>query len=201
MKKIVPTRDALQRKMVQIEDGSCLFCRGELETDVHLFKNCNVIACLWMLYPIGLRARNHSAGDVWDWVAAVAGSLKGVELDVFFLGLWTIWEERNKLLWQGGVFNPQHACAWSMKLLQEYQHLHPRKQGQRRRGRGVKKWERPPQGRLKINTDGAFDMGRNGGGLGWVARDGGVISWQPGPRLLHTSARHCIVRLRHVEPL
>lgn len=87
--------------------------------------------------------------------------------------LWTIWEELNKLMWNGGMFDPIGALTWSMKLLQHYQVLHPKKEKQKHIGRVKQKWAAPPSERLKINCDGLFFRDKGEGGARVVVQNAG----------------------------
>ena len=156
-----------------------------------------------MLLPIGLRAHNHAAASVWEWVDSVARVLKREELDVFFHGLWIIWEERNSIMWSAQAFNPHQVVSRGMQLLYDYQSLYPRGatgSGQRRR---TSKWVKPPSGRLKINCDGAYNGEIGCGGFGVVVRNevGGFVAAVSHsiPHLrsaLHSEAEACRAGLR-----
>ncbi|XP_004305789.1 PREDICTED: uncharacterized protein LOC101299608 [Fragaria vesca subsp. vesca] len=101
------------------------------------------------------------------------------EVDMLFMFLWAIWEERNRLLWNGGSFNPRHVAMWSMKLLQEYQFWHPLSGNWKLRSRS-QKWVAPPSGRLKLNCDGAYNINTGCGGVGMIIRGVGgtfVAAW------------------------
>ncbi|XP_040364504.1 uncharacterized protein LOC121050032 [Rosa chinensis] len=138
---------------------------------MHVFKNCSVIACCWLYSPLGLRAHNLDANNMKDWILGVIEKLSKQQVGVFFMQLWAIWTERNKLAWNGGEFNPMHAVTWPLKLLHDYQSCHPLK-AHNKRGKGnVAKWEFPPRGRLKVNVDGAFMSDTGSGGVGVIVRD------------------------------
>ncbi|PRQ21808.1 putative reverse transcriptase zinc-binding domain-containing protein [Rosa chinensis] len=117
---IVPTKEALARRHVQLPNQVCAFCEGELETDLHLFKNCNVVACFWLYSTLGLKARNHQSSSLSGWILDMMEVLRAQQLDIFFMAAWTIWVERNNAVWNGSDFVPVHAASWSMNL-HEYQ--------------------------------------------------------------------------------
>ncbi|KAL6176560.1 hypothetical protein ACLB2K_053193 [Fragaria x ananassa] len=148
------TRYALAHR-IALEDQSCLFCKCEQETPLHVFKDCKVIACMWLCSPLGLRARNEEASSMSEWFELMMEILQKSQLEVFVMLLWAIWIERNNILWNRVSFDPAHTVGWSLKLLEEYHRAIPGMTNGRKT-RAVAKWEFPPPGRLKINCDGAF---------------------------------------------
>ncbi|XP_024156142.1 uncharacterized protein LOC112164137 [Rosa chinensis] len=170
VKNIVPTKVNLGRR-VNLDERICPFCRCESETTLHVFMECNVIACMWLFSSLGLRAKNHTTNSVKEWVLDMLDVLNKSQVDIFFMLLWAIWSERNKLVWNGGTFNPMHTVTWSMHLLSEYQRCHPEKSTHKSPRGAAAKWMFPPRGRLKINVDGAYKSNEGCGGIGVVVRD------------------------------
>ncbi|KAL6222493.1 hypothetical protein ACLB2K_005885 [Fragaria x ananassa] len=142
---------------------------------MHVFKECNVVACFWLFSPLGLRARNHGANNMVEWLTEMMKTLQTKQIEVFFVLLWALWVERNKLIWEGGIFDPMRTVHWALGLLEEYQNHHPSSTHKKFRRERVK-WVSPPSGRLKMNVDGAY---RNDGcgGAGLIVRNehGSVI--------------------------
>lgn len=78
----------------------CPFCRGEIETTMHVFKECNVVACFWLFSPLGLRARNHGANNMVEWLTEMMETLQ------------------TKLIWEGRIFDPMRNVHWALRLLE-----------------------------------------------------------------------------------
>ncbi|XP_062011862.1 uncharacterized protein LOC133728462 [Rosa rugosa] len=95
LKHIILTKAALNRRF-GLADQVCNFCNCDVESDLHIFKECNVIACLWLFSPLGLPARNHAATSLKEWIIDVIESLNKQQVDMFFILLWAIWSERNR---------------------------------------------------------------------------------------------------------
>ncbi|XP_004301837.1 PREDICTED: putative ribonuclease H protein At1g65750-like [Fragaria vesca subsp. vesca] len=168
MRNILPTKVALSKKIC-MEEQLCPFCRTENETALHLFKECSGAACMLIISPLGLRARNHGANNMEEWVVGMMDVLTTGQVEMFFMLLWALWVERNNMVWQGTSFDPINTVTWSMLLLQEYQNLHPCETKLKRR-KVSERWKFPPSGRLKLNFDGAYrDDGW--GGAGVIVRD------------------------------
>ncbi|KAL6226980.1 hypothetical protein ACLB2K_000939 [Fragaria x ananassa] len=47
LRDAIPTRMALVKRYVQVQEFECLLCGVEAETDVHLFKECTVVKEFW----------------------------------------------------------------------------------------------------------------------------------------------------------
>ncbi|XP_062028552.1 uncharacterized protein LOC133744462 [Rosa rugosa] len=181
LKNILPTKDALRRRIGMEE------------------QHCNIVACMWLYNPIGLRARSHAATSMKDWIMDVVGTLSKQQVDIFFMLLWTIWYERNRLAWNGGTFNPMHAVTWLMHLLENYQSLHPAKTSSKMNRGGVAKCLFPLHGRLKINIDGAFCADRGSGGVGVIIRDEKGSFKGAWSRFIPHMGQHSMVKRRPAE--
>ncbi|XP_062005841.1 uncharacterized protein LOC133723022 [Rosa rugosa] len=104
-----------------------------------------------------------------EWIFDMIDILGNVQLDLFFIALWSMWIERNKIVWNGGSCQPMHMIQWCMRSLEEFQKYHPKATNKKKRQ--VTKWQCPPRGRLKINIDGAYKADTNVGGIGVIVRD------------------------------
>ncbi|KAL6130217.1 hypothetical protein ACLB2K_068598 [Fragaria x ananassa] len=91
------------------------------------------------------------------------------QVEVFFMLLWSIWVERNNVVWNGSRVDPRETVRWEMDLLDEYKQAQlVANKGQRSRQEA--RWIFPPRGRLKINLDGAYREDGSGG-VGTLMRD------------------------------
>ncbi|XP_061990636.1 uncharacterized protein LOC133709048 [Rosa rugosa] len=139
------------------------------ETDIHVFKNCKALHCFWLLGPLKLKAKEHPSQMLNEWLFDMMDVLPTELVDVFFISLWSIWTERNNILWRNSTFQPMHLIQRSVKQLQDFQQVQPKRGKQKKRS--ITKWENPPAGRLKINIKGAFRTESGSGGIGVVVRD------------------------------
>ncbi|XP_040367272.1 uncharacterized protein LOC112177447 [Rosa chinensis] len=165
----IPTRSALSQRKVQLHDLNCVLCQSSIETVKHVFKDCDALQCFWSFSPLKLCAKTHAAPNIKEWILDLLDVLTSEQVDLFFMALWAIWTERNNLVWKGGSFQPIHMIQWCIKSLEDFQQYHPK--ATRKKKRPMTKWQCPPQGRLKINIDGAFRADCGIGGIGVVVRD------------------------------
>ncbi|XP_024190354.1 uncharacterized protein LOC112194337 [Rosa chinensis] len=166
---IVPTRSALILRHVHIMDVACVFCKSTNETSLHVFKECAFLQSFWRLCPLGLNSREHAACGMKEWIFDMIDIPSNDQLDLFFMALWSVWIERNKIVWNDGSCQPMYMIQWCMRSLEEFQKYHPKATNKKKRR--VTKWQCPPKGRLKINIDGAYKADTNVGGIGVIVRD------------------------------
>lgn len=65
MGNVHPTSERLSKKFL-IDDERCVFCLNNMETIVHLFKDCPVTASFLLHNPLGLRARDYPDMSLTD---------------------------------------------------------------------------------------------------------------------------------------
>ncbi|KAH1211182.1 Brefeldin A-inhibited guanine nucleotide-exchange protein 1 [Glycine max] len=106
----LPTRSNLRRRQIEVDDPTCPFCRSEEENASHLFFHCNRISPVWW--------------ESWSWVNLLGafpkhprhhflyhihGALEGKRASRWkwwWLALtWTIWKQRNDIIFSNGTFN------------------------------------------------------------------------------------------------
>ncbi|KAM5550969.1 hypothetical protein ABKV19_027359 [Rosa sericea] len=75
---IVPTRSVLLSRHLHIQDVACVFCKSTNETSLHVFKECDALQCFWRLGPLRLKAKEHAAGDLKNWLFDVLDVLNMV---------------------------------------------------------------------------------------------------------------------------
>ncbi|KAH1200448.1 hypothetical protein GmHk_18G053566 [Glycine max] len=118
----LPTRSNLRRRQIEVDDSRCPFCRSEEENAAHLFFHCTKISPLWsesmswvnlsgafpyhprqhFLYHIhGVKDRKRSRRWKWRWLALT----------------WTIWKQRNDMIFSNGKFNANRILDDAIFLL------------------------------------------------------------------------------------
>lgn len=168
LKCILPTRCALSKK-ISLPDINCLFCKDKEECDVHIFKQCWVLESFWNACTLGMLLNLHPTSNIIDWMVEASFTLSCELFEKFLTCLWTIWRERNNILWNESDFSTLFMATWASNHLQDYQRLHHSKKVMKKRI--LTHWISPPSGRLKVNIDGSFRHGEAVGGIGVVVHD------------------------------
>ncbi|XP_024200160.1 uncharacterized protein LOC112203423 [Rosa chinensis] len=83
---------------------------------------------------------------------------------------WCVWKERNKRVWEQKFSQASDVALGASTRLAEFR-VHNGKAGNISRNASVIRWQRPSDGILKVNIDGAFLSTTRQGGLGFVIRD------------------------------
>ncbi|XP_062028342.1 uncharacterized protein LOC133744218 [Rosa rugosa] len=169
LRDILPTRSALKSRRVVLPNYKCVFCNKVEETSMHLFFKCGALSGFWMCGPLKLVTMEQSGSCMRDWIFDQIEGMAEEQVNYFFMALWTVWTERNNLVWNDGACRPLWMIQWCSRQLEEYQRVNCKagKQGKR----PLTKWQNPPSGRLKININGAFRVNDGCGGIGVVVRD------------------------------
>ncbi|XP_030478462.1 uncharacterized protein LOC115695542 [Cannabis sativa] len=113
----IPTRD----KLGFILDKECLFCGDEMESCIHLFRDCNVIKNLWIIGEYPIYCTNVPGETMQEYVENLVSIFPTPDRSsvINYMGYLfsAVWAERNKLLYKGSsVFLPlllqQVAAQW-----------------------------------------------------------------------------------------
>ncbi|KAA3455702.1 reverse transcriptase [Gossypium australe] len=148
-------------------------CRGE-ETLNHLFRECFVSVEIWRALP-DMNLTSFSNLEFSRWLTSVMISLSLERCRLFYIVLWSIWGDRNSRIHDKTTRSSQEIVRFITSYVQELDgiRINTLKSLDEER-----KWQNPPENRLKINFDGAFDGKNKISASGVVVRDsrGNVIT-------------------------
>jgi len=106
----LPTSINLHKRQVEINDRRCVFCNSLEEDTGHLFFHCSKISPLWWesmswvntVGPFPQTPKHHFLHHIY-------GSVEGVRVNrwkCWWLALtWSIWQQRNRILFSNDTFN------------------------------------------------------------------------------------------------
>ena len=117
--EILPTWMNLVRQRV-VEDNTCLNCTKFLEMTIHTLWNCEVAkeVCLGSL--VKLQKCSHGQADMMELIEYLLNRISVQELELFFVQVWLIWNQRNNLLHGGKLRDPNWLSKRDAKYLEEY---------------------------------------------------------------------------------
>ncbi|KAG5041359.1 hypothetical protein JHK82_013466 [Glycine max] len=106
----LPTRSNLRRKQIEVDDPRCPFCRSAEESAAHLFFHCSRIAPVWWesLSWVNLLGvfPNHPRQHFLQHIYGVTAGMRASRWKWWWLALtWTIWKQRNNMIFSNGTFN------------------------------------------------------------------------------------------------
>jgi ribonuclease HI len=174
-KNCLPTRSRLQEKCVECP-MECPLCDGDIEDDWHLIVTCP--STVEARRSAGLEElliervpRYTSAADL------ILDICRTADCDIagrFATLVWFLWQNRNNKVWQNeqecgrrlGI-NAQR-CWFEWVQLQNFQQHNAARHAQVQQ---QERWQKPPAGWFKCNTDAAFHDDSNRTSAGWILRN------------------------------
>lgn len=167
----LPVGEALMRRGMEC-DPTCERC-GEGKEDVgHLLLTCPMSKRIWYASPLRLKIEDDYRGSFKGWVDCLLGQIKDQEWwEAFWALCWSIWLGRNEWIFDKRRRDDLWRIDKAVGLVMEYQRaMEAEKIQPGSMKNGPRKWNAPPRGSLKLNTDVA--MGKDGKvGLGAMLRD------------------------------
>lgn len=156
-------RKILQRRGMKL-DTRCCMCEIR-----HLLLKCKEARAVWRELNLEeTRCQLAEAGSAKELMECVLALESKKQLTAVML-LWLWWGERNKFREEKrrrGAAEIAYITAFHAdQSLKEHSNTLLSENCQ------TKRWERPPQGVIKINSDGVFDSSRMSGGWGYVVRN------------------------------
>ncbi|XP_024164510.1 uncharacterized protein LOC112171581 [Rosa chinensis] len=95
---LLPTRDRLLTKGYE-GDSRCLLCRHPLEDTAHLFCKCPVAVEFFSTPPFHLQNSFLLNVVFKEWMLERALHLQAEVFERLQMGIWSIWKNRNSMLW------------------------------------------------------------------------------------------------------
>ncbi|XP_074313724.1 uncharacterized protein LOC141648916 [Silene latifolia] len=184
---------------IQNFDCFCPRCHAGEESCVHVFRDCGWNEEVWEM--VGLEVfRSHSNMRIREWVEVELRRMGMEERVLFMTTCWVIWEQRNKLLFDNGLWTGERVVrrimdvVWEMESLKEDEAVMERGRGD---STAVGRWGKPSEGLWKVNVDAGVKEGM-GVGLGAVCRDGdGRVAWAVAVQTAGT----CCVQMAEAEAI
>ncbi|MFS7923415.1 putative reverse transcriptase zinc-binding domain-containing protein [Helianthus anomalus] len=96
----IPTRVALRKRNIQIEDSLCPLCRSEDENTDHLFISCFIASNVWNGISTWCKIPNifvFSIRDLLECHTVIRGSERKKEAvqGIIIIICWSLWRARN----------------------------------------------------------------------------------------------------------
>ena len=151
----LPTTVALVTKRVQI-DIKCPWCRTENEDAIHVLFTCSFARSVWDASRLHHILEILPGDTVYDVIHRVYAVATNEQIVLITLLCWNIWNRRNKWVWDKINMSAFGVQAAAMSLLDDWRKVYPRgAPSVSGRNISLKRWSRPAQGWVKINTDAA----------------------------------------------
>ncbi|KAM1178947.1 hypothetical protein ACFX2G_018585 [Malus domestica] len=152
-------------------DMECVLCGAYDESTIHLMKDCHYARCAWMSSRVGTLLRNNHPPSFMIWIDEVADLIPKARFNVFLMVYWTLWRARNMKLWEEKLEPPEVCTNRAIQWWLECTRTKNAGSEQDSRLRNTPRWSVLPHGRIKMNIDGSWNVGRLIAGFGAIIRD------------------------------
>ena len=101
-------------------------CSGSLETDSHLFVDCEFAQLVWLEAGINIHKMLELSTSWLDFFGSKQKHVDEAERYIkekVAMVLWGIWRARNYLVFQSKTLSPTGVVQWAWSLLAEHQKL------------------------------------------------------------------------------
>lgn len=141
-------------------DSTCPCCGLAEETSDHLFRHCPMAKDCWIIAnsPPEFHYSNHLPLSSWlhAFCSGRRSNQGGDHWRILFPHIhWNLWKGRNSLVFNGVIWNTTQILGKATHEASEAQALLLKKNGPIPAKQLCVKWIPPPQGTVKVNTDGA----------------------------------------------
>lgn len=168
----IPTRASLLSKRVSVS-YYCPLCNRGVETTLHCLVTCDFAQ--WCLQILGLGNIMHGNVNFAGWFEHVMGQYSNGMISNIGMLLWSIWNARNSVVWQGTYMHVDEVIRVARSTLDQW--LEAQKKNfipsvvTVYAMEGSELWTKPVGETIKINVDAALFNEDNRYGYACVARD------------------------------
>ncbi|XP_071722233.1 uncharacterized protein [Rutidosis leptorrhynchoides] len=149
----------------------CPICGADMETMLHIFRECCWVKTVWNSLRFDSVA-NDPSSNLFDWLNSVFSSLVDESFALFVLAAYSIWSNRNSIVFEAVCTRPSIAAAGVNYWLANLRMLDQLCAVEAIAGRVHNDhWMAPEDEFIKINFDASFIFGSSTNRFGFVARD------------------------------
>ncbi|XP_062019515.1 uncharacterized protein LOC133736097 [Rosa rugosa] len=167
---ILPAMDRLDSRHVELESQVCVLCNVETETIIHICRNCTFTRDVFSSNASIMGCCLGSATDELDalsWLHYCSDKLSKTTFTRLLFLIWGIWKERNARVWDHKITSACDIALMSTSRLSNFIFHNSKVQRVQGVGRHMK-WKAPPQGWVKLNFDGAYNVGTGRAAVGFL---------------------------------
>ena len=166
----IPTLMALRSRHVEVS-AMCPVCNGSPEDTLHALVKCPRVRSIWNQSLLG--DLSGSINCFSSWWQLVKSRQKPEEVCMTAMVAWSIWNNRNDIVWNGKSKNDRALLNSAQDSLLQWQMGCDSQNDNSHKGEenAIKTWKKPETGWLKCNVDAATFHQQGLSGFGCVIRD------------------------------
>ena len=147
-----------------------------MESTVHSIIRCDVAKRVWDCWDFQFGEIGQELFDVSEAALQIWDKRSVRDLEFFFVVAWSIWHNRNSVVFESVCSLPNHIWGFASRYLHEYRM--ERVAVNKKQAAGTERWTPPPPGVFKVNVDGATSEDGRNSSVGAIIRDsyGAVIA-------------------------
>ena len=170
---MIPCKGVLANKHIG-NQGSCPLCPSGCEDIKHMLFTCDRAREVWRCLGVWDRIEevlniDRSGSILMEEIIRIGGKIPALNnvglVELVLTAGWYIWWERRKFVHGESIQTP-FISAMSIAVLTTNYMMSLRKTSNIRQG-----WKKPPEGKLMVNVDAAFDTNTGSGSTGVIIRD------------------------------
>ena len=157
-------------------DDICPICQIDKESILHALRDCAWVKAIWLQLGVSFLNQGFWSSGLQEWLSLNGSKGSRVMYGrnhwsiLFSFAIWMIWKDRNQMVFSGKPQNPKlSAVIENMYTEFLYCAISPRCPVQR--VAVACRWEKPPEGWIKLNTDGCVAGSMGLAGCGGVVHD------------------------------
>ena len=101
--------------------STCTICQQHEETVAHILWECPLARNVWSMIPGQLQKCNSEATNYYILARQLEEKLTKKDLELWAMVSWSIWNARNRFLFEKEQSTPSDILEGATTLLQEYQ--------------------------------------------------------------------------------
>ncbi|XP_050242423.1 uncharacterized protein LOC126691393 [Quercus robur] len=171
----IGVRSCLAKRGVTIED-LCPICKRVPESIIHATRDCEWVKGIWMQLGVSASNRDFWMSNLQDWINlngrtnCSRAQEKPPWKITFSFAMWCLWKNRNMVVFHGKRVNQNLPKEIMDQVLEFIYCVQSPRSPNHKISRNLR-WERPPTGWKKLNTDGSRLGGSDRAGCGGLVRD------------------------------
>lgn len=170
-RQVLPTAQALRKKAVNVSP-MCTWCHLQEEDNMHVLFKCDIAKEVWVKVGLAAIIQPMLTDNVMTFLERVFQHCSRDQCGMVGMVCWNLWQRRNNWVWNRSNASSFGIQSKAYSMLYEWNRAkeeEPRNNNQQQIS--SRRWSKPPERWIKINTDAACNQNMGRMGVGCIIRD------------------------------